>query len=121
MIGNAVARHGSTTISWPVANLRMCSWHVAVPRCGPWAWPSIISEHDAADALAAVVVERDRLAALGDQPLVEHVEQLEERRLVADRVDACSVSKWPSIVGARLPPDLQRQIGDGGSRCAAHL
>ena len=26
-------------------NLRMCSWHVAVPRCGPWAWPSIISEH----------------------------------------------------------------------------
>ena len=22
----------------------MCSWHVAVPRCGPWAWPSIISE-----------------------------------------------------------------------------
>ena len=27
------------------SNLRMCSWHVAVPRCGPWAWPSIISEH----------------------------------------------------------------------------
>ena len=45
MIGKAVARHGSTTISAPLWNLRMCSWQVAVPRCGPWAWPSIISEH----------------------------------------------------------------------------
>ena len=45
MIGNAVARHGSTTIVSPLLNLRMCSWHVAVPRCGPCAWPSIISEH----------------------------------------------------------------------------
>ena len=45
MIGNARARHGSTTISSPSVNLRMCSWHVAVPRCGPWAWPLIISEH----------------------------------------------------------------------------
>ena len=41
----------------------------------------------AADALAAVVVEDDRFLALGDQPLVEDVEQLEERRLVADLVD----------------------------------
>ena len=45
MIGNALARHGSTVIVTPLSNLRMCSWHVAVPRCGPWAWPSIISEH----------------------------------------------------------------------------
>ena len=45
MIGNARARHGSTTISTSSENVRMCSWHVAVPRCGPWACPSIISEH----------------------------------------------------------------------------
>ena len=32
-------------ISSPSLNLRMCSWQVAVPRCGPWAWPLIISEH----------------------------------------------------------------------------
>ncbi len=37
MIGNAVARHGSTTISSPSLNLRMCSWHVAVPSGGPCA------------------------------------------------------------------------------------
>ena len=43
--GKAVARHGSTTISWPLVNLRMWSWQVAVPRWGPWAWPLIINEH----------------------------------------------------------------------------
>ena len=35
MMGKALARHGSTTISAPSSNMRMCSWHVAVPRCGP--------------------------------------------------------------------------------------
>jgi hypothetical protein len=44
MIGKAVALHGSTTIVSPLLNLRMCSWQVAVPRCGPWGWPSIINE-----------------------------------------------------------------------------
>jgi hypothetical protein len=29
-------------ISSPSANLRMCSWQVAVPFWGPWAWPLII-------------------------------------------------------------------------------
>ena len=38
----------------------------------------------AADPLAAVVVERDRQLALADQPLVQHVEHLEERHLRAD-------------------------------------
>ncbi len=87
MIGKAAARHGSTTISAPSGNLRMCSWHVAVPRCGPWAWPLIISAHGPADALAAVVLERDGVLALGDQSLVEDVEQLEERSILADLVD----------------------------------
>src|SRR5680860_32170 len=46
MIGKAAARHGSTVISSPSANFRMWSWHVAVPRDGPWAWPLIIMEQD---------------------------------------------------------------------------
>ena len=32
-------------ISSPSANFRMWSWHVAVPRCGPCAWPLIIIPH----------------------------------------------------------------------------
>ena len=62
--GNALARHGSMWISSPSAKLRMCSWQVVVPRSGPCARPLIIMAHTAADALAAVVVERDRLLAL---------------------------------------------------------
>ncbi len=46
MIGNAFARHGSTTISSPSLNLRMCSWQVAVPSDGPCARPLIIIEHE---------------------------------------------------------------------------
>ncbi len=45
MIGNALARQGSTTIVSPSVNLRMWSWQVAVPRWGPWAWPLIMIEH----------------------------------------------------------------------------
>ena len=45
MIGKALARHGSITIVSPEENLRMCNWHVAVPRSGPCAQPLIISEH----------------------------------------------------------------------------
>ena len=40
--GKARARHGSMKISSPSANFRMWSWQVAVPFCGPWAWPLII-------------------------------------------------------------------------------
>ena len=92
-IGNAAARHGSTVMWAPSANLRMWSWHVAVPSSGPCGRPLIIIEHDAADALAAVVVERDRLAALLDQALVEHVEELEERHVGADVVDLVGLER----------------------------
>ncbi len=37
MMGKARARHGSTVMVSPSVNLRMWSWHVAVPRSGPWA------------------------------------------------------------------------------------
>ena len=45
MIGNAVARHGSMTISSPLEKVRMWTWQVAVPFSEPCAAPSIISEH----------------------------------------------------------------------------
>jgi hypothetical protein len=41
----------------------------------------------AADALAAVRVEGDRVLALGDQALVQHVEHLEERHVLDDVLD----------------------------------
>jgi hypothetical protein len=46
MIGNARARHGSTTISSPSLKLRMWSWQVAAPFIGPCAAPLIIIAHD---------------------------------------------------------------------------
>ena len=85
MTGNAAARHGSTVIESPSLNLR------------------------AADALAAVVVERDRLRAVGDEPLVEHVEQLEERHVGADVVDVVVLEAAP-VVGAGLAPDAEVDV-----------
>ena len=35
MIGNAVARHGSTTMVSPLLNVRICNWQVVVAFCGP--------------------------------------------------------------------------------------
>jgi erythromycin esterase-like protein len=60
-IGNAAARHGSTVTCAPSWNLRMCSWHVAVPISGRAGLAVDHHPARAADALAAVVVERDRL------------------------------------------------------------
>ena len=40
--GKAFARHGSIQISAPSRKLRMCSWQVVVPDCGPCGSPSII-------------------------------------------------------------------------------
>jgi hypothetical protein len=84
----------------------MCSWQVVVPRWGPCAWPSIIS---AADAFAAVVVEHDRLLAVSDQPLVDDVEHLQERRLVADLGNDVGLEAT-RVVRAVLAPDLERDV-----------
>ena len=53
----------------------------------------------AADALTAVVVEDDRLLAVSDEALVEHVEQLEERRLVADLFDRVRLERGTTAAG----------------------
>src|SRR5690606_17563626 len=60
----------------------------------------------AADALAAVAVEGDRLLALLDELLVEDVEHLQEGHIRLDVIDRV-VFKTARLVGARLPPDPQ--------------
>jgi hypothetical protein len=61
----------------------------------------------AADALAAVVLERHRLLALLDQVLVEDVEHLEERHVLV-RGDLVGLERARGV-GARLAPDVQLQ------------
>ena len=84
MIGKAVARHGSIDDRVAVAELA----HVELAGGGaPLRAVGLAVDHQrarAADALAAVVVEGDRLLALGDEALVDEVEHLEERHVVAD-------------------------------------
>ena len=62
----------------------------------------------AADPLAAVGVERDGLAALAGQVLVQEVEQLEERHLVGRVVDLVGL-ELAGARRARLAPDAQRE------------
>ena len=45
----------------------MVNWHTVVAGIGPCATPLIMKPHDAANALAAIVLERHRLLALRDQ------------------------------------------------------
>jgi len=87
----------------------MCSWQVAVPRSGPWARPLIIMAHEPQIALAAIVVERDRLRTVGDEPLVEHVEQLEERHVGTHVVDVVVLEPAP-VVRAVLTPDAEMNL-----------
>ena len=57
------------------------------------------------------MLERDGVLALGDQSLVEDVEQLEERSILADLVDVVLLEA-PSGVRTVLAPDLERQVAD---------
>src|SRR5665648_704702 len=60
----------------------------------------------AADALTAVTVERDRLVAAQREPLVQHIEHLQERHLRRDVLDV--VADHASLVGlALLAPHAQ--------------
>jgi hypothetical protein len=63
----------------------MCSWQVAVPA-GAVRLAVDHAAAAAADALAAVVVEGDRLLVLLDELLVDVVEHLEEGHVVGDVV-----------------------------------
>ena len=55
------------------------------------------------------MVEGDRLVAVGDQPVVQHVEHLEERHLGAD-VGRVDVLERPGGVGAGLAPDAELEV-----------
>ena len=73
----------------------------------------------AADPLAAVVVEGDRLLAPRDQPLVDHVEHLEERHVGAD-VAGLVGHEPPLGLAVLLPPDVQGQVDRLLAAVAAH-
>ncbi len=60
----------------------------------------------AADALAAIVVEGHRLFALGDQVLVQHVEHLQERHVLAD-VGRFVAHHAALVARVLLPPDVE--------------
>ena len=68
----------------------------------------------AADPLAAIVIERDRLFALCDQLFVEDVEHLEERRMRRDVRDLVGDERALRLA-VLLAPDVERQ------RQRAHL
>ena len=106
MSGKALARHGSSATLSPSLKRRMCSWQTVVPRIRPVRDAVDQEPAGAADALAAVRVERDRILALRDQPLVDDVEHLEERHVGRD-VLGDVVHELPGRVRARLPPDFQ--------------
>jgi hypothetical protein len=64
-------------------------------------------DHDTArtaDALAAVVVERDRVVAGQRELLVQHVEHLQERHVLADALDAVRDHRALAL-GVLLTPD----------------
>jgi hypothetical protein len=107
--GNAFARHGSMTISSPSWNFRMWSWQVVVR-----GWPAVRPAVDddaarAADALAAVVVERDRVFALLREVLVHDVEHLEERHVRIDVVRLVA-DELAGRLRVLLAPDVQREV-----------
>jgi hypothetical protein len=64
------------------------------------------------------VLERDRLLALGDQPLVDDVEHLEERHVGADAPGLLDVGDHPPLGARRLSPDVQDDV-DGRVRGGA--
>ena len=76
--GKARARNGSIYMVSPSLKLRIWSWQTVVFSCGPWGDAVHDLAAHAADALAAVAVERDRVVALFDQALVHAVQHLQE-------------------------------------------
>ena len=76
-----MARQGSRVSSSPSLKWRMVSWQTVVRARGAVGDAVDHEAAHAADAFAAVVIEGDRLFALVDERLVEHVEHLEERHV----------------------------------------
>ena len=79
--GNALARHGSMYSSCAV--LEMPHAELAHRGGGQRAVRDAVDHESArsANALAAIVLERDRLFAFQDQALVHHVQHLQQRHV----------------------------------------
>jgi hypothetical protein len=82
-----------------------------------WSWQTVgpvglAVDHEAAgaaDPLAAVVLEGDRLLAALDELLVEDVQHLQEGGVLVDVLDL--ISHHPPLVrGALLTPDVEGQV-----------
>src|SRR5690606_23635173 len=70
----------------------------------------------AADALTAVVIERDRLLAAGHEALVDDVEHLEEARVLGNALRLVG-DEAALVLRAGLPPDVQCKIHGMRSAC----
>ena len=96
MIGNAAGPPRLDRDPWRrPGSLRMWSWHVAVPRSGPWARPLIIMAHEPQMPSRQSWSNAIGSSPFGDELLVQDVEHLEERHVRADVVE---------LVGPRRPP-----------------
>jgi hypothetical protein len=86
--------------------------HVELAGRGDLGAVGLAVDHQAAraaDALATVGVERDRLLARGVELLVEHVEHLEEGHVLGDPVELVGAHLAPRL-GIGLAPDLEREL-----------
>ena len=73
----------------------------------------------AADALTAVMGERDRLDVFGDEALIDDVEHLQERAVLGD-VRGVNVHEAARLIRPGLTPDAQLQVHPGAD-ARAHL
>ena len=106
--GKPRARHGSSTIVSPSLKKRMCSWHTVVAAHRAVRDAVDHEAARAADALAAVVIERDRLLACADQVLVHDVEHLQKGHVLAHVVRLVRDELARRRCASRLAPDLER-------------
>ena len=63
----------------------------------------------AADAFAAIVIERDGIVALLDEPLIQHVQHFEKRHVLVHTGNFVANHASP-VLRIFLPPDVQCQF-----------
>ena len=102
-------RHGSMSIVAPVDEAAHVE--LAGRRGFHRSVRDAVDHHAArpADPFAAIVIERDRLLAGFDQPLVDDVEHLEERHVGADVARVVAPHR-AGRVGTRLSPDEKSEV-----------
>src|SRR5439155_10316423 len=87
--------------------------HVELAQRRPFARAVRLAVDDrsarAADPLAAVVVERDRILPPLDELLVQDVEHLQEGHVGGDALRLIG-DEAPLVPGVLLPPDVKREL-----------